>query len=79
MVSNDFFHFSTAYKNITEAIESARVSAIDTRKAVENSEQELYPHNGKSVIERGLISLQKSHKIEEDAVREIDKIGGKQR
>lgn len=67
---------STAHKNISEAIEAARVAALDTRAAVAKSQQELYPKNGKSVIEKGLKSLKQSHKIREQAIKELEKLGG---
>lgn len=48
--------------------------AID---AVAKSQEELYPSSGMSVIDIGMISLQTSHDIQQDALREIDKLGGK--
>lgn len=73
-----FIHlfYSTAHKNISEAIELARVSAIDTKEAVSKSQRELYPKNGESVIEKGLKSLQESHKIREQGINELEKLGG---
>lgn len=70
------FLYSTAHKNISDAIEAARIAAIETRNAVAKSELQLYPNNDESVIEKGLISLKKSHKIREDAIGEIEKLGG---
>lgn len=69
---------STAHKNISESIESARQLAIEAKQAAERSELELFPTDGAStVIEKSLVSLQRSQRIEEDAVREIDKVAGK--
>lgn len=67
---------SSAHRNISNAIESARVSSIETIEAVAKSEEELYPTNGESVIAKGLHSLRKSQKIEEDAIKELNKIQG---
>lgn len=44
--------------------------------AVAKSQEELYPSSGMSVIDIGMISLQTSHDIQQDALREIDKLGG---
>lgn len=68
--------YSTAHKNISEAIQAARVSAIETKEAVSKSQRELYPENGESVIEKGLRSLQQSHKIREQGIKELEKLGG---
>lgn len=67
---------SSAHRNISEAIESARILAMETIEAVAKSEEELYPINGESVIEKGLHSLRKSQKIEEDAIKELNKMQG---
>lgn len=67
---------STAYKNISESIESARRSAIEAELASRKSELELYPSDGDSVVEKSLASLRKSQEIKENAVREIDKVAG---
>lgn len=68
---------STAHKNISESIETARNLAIEAIRAAEKSEFELFPTDGTStVIEKSLVSLQRSQSIEEDAVREIDKVAG---
>lgn len=67
---------STAYKNITDSIDSAQRLAIDTEQAARKSESELYPSNGESVIEKSSASLRKSEEIKENAVREIDKVAG---
>lgn len=69
---------STAHSNITESIQNARRLAVDAKRAAEKSELELFPTDGAStVIEKSLISLERSQRIEEDAVREIDKVAGK--
>lgn len=68
---------STAHKNISDSIETARQLAIEAKRAAQRSELELFPTDGTStVIEKSLVSLQKSRRIEEDAVREIDKVAG---
>lgn len=69
---------STAHKNISESIESARRLAVEAIRAAEKSELELFPTDGAStVIEKSLASLQRSQRIEEEAVQEIDKVSGK--
>lgn len=68
--------FSTAHKDITDAINSAKDMANQAVHAVAKSQEELYPPTGMSVIDIGMISLQTSHDIQQDALREIDKLGG---
>lgn len=67
---------STAYKNISDSIESARRSAIEAELASRKSELELYPSDDDAVIAKSLASLRKSQEIKENAVREIDKVAG---
>ncbi len=68
--------FSTAHKDITDAIHAAKDMANQAINAVAKSQEELYPSSGMSVIDIGMISLQTSHDIQQDALREIDKLGG---
>lgn len=70
------FFFSTAHKDITDAINSAKDMTKEAIIAVAKSQEELYPSTGMSVIDIGMISLQTSHDIQQDALREIDKLGG---
>lgn len=67
---------STAYKKITESIQTARQLTIEAGKAASNSENELYPKNSDSIIEKSMKSLKKSHKIHQNALREIKKTEG---
>lgn len=67
---------STAYKNITESIQMARQLAIEAGTAASNSENDLYPKNSDSIIEKSMKSLKKSHKIHQNALREIKKTEG---
>lgn len=71
-----FFVYSTAYKNISESISSAHQLAIEAKKAAIQSELELYPKQDDSVIEKSMKSLKKSHKIHQNAQREIEKLEG---
>lgn len=69
--------YSTAYKNISEAISSAHNLAIHSKKASVTALEELYPKVEESVIEKGFQSLQKSHDIRENAIQDISKLDGK--
>lgn len=68
--------YSTAHKDITDAINAAKDMAKQAVDAVAKSQEELYPPAGMSVIDIGMISLQTSHDIQQDALAEIDKLGG---
>lgn len=68
--------YSTAHKDITDAINSAKDMTNQAIDAVAKSQEELYPSSGMSVIDIGMISLKTSHDIQQDALREIDKLGG---
>lgn len=72
-----FIFLSTAYKSISDAINGARHFADQALNAVAKSQHELYPPNGQSVIEIGMISLEKSNGIQKDAIKEIEKLEGK--
>lgn len=67
---------SSAHRNISGAIDSARILAAEAIEAVAKSEEELFIGKGESVIEKGLQSLRRSQKIEEDAIKEMNKMHG---
>lgn len=69
--------YSTAHENISNAINEARYFADRALSAVAKSQHELYPPNGQSVIEIGMVSLAKSNDIQENATKEIRKLEGK--
>lgn len=70
------FFRSTAYKNITESVSSARDLAALARLTALRSENELYPKESESIIEKSSKSLQKSQKIHQHALQEIEKLEG---
>lgn len=72
------YNFSTAHKNIIEAIEAAKAAANHTHEAVEKSQNELYPDGSESVIDKGIKSLNKSLAIQNDALIVNDKLNGMQ-
>lgn len=74
--NKNFRFYSTAHKDITDAITSAKDMTKEAINAVAKSQEELYPSSGMSVIDIGMISLKNSHDIQQDALREIDKLGG---
>lgn len=71
------FHCSTAYKNITESVVSARELAAQARQTAIESENELYPKQGESIIEKSTKSLKSSQKIHQASLKEIEKLEGK--
>lgn len=55
----------------------ARISADQSREAVQKSEEELYGGaQRQSVIDRGMDSLERSREIEDEAITEINKLKG---
>lgn len=70
-----FIH-STAYKNISEAVRSAADLTDSAREMAEQSENELYPKDDESIIEKSTKSLKKSQKIHQHASEEMEKMGG---
>lgn len=69
-----FFLYSTAYKNISEAVESAKSLATSARVTAVQSENELYPKEGESIIEKSTKSLKKSQKIHQHSLKEMEKL-----
>ncbi|XP_055907050.1 laminin subunit alpha-2 isoform X2 [Eupeodes corollae] len=64
---------SSAHKNISDAITAARRSSLEAREGVSEAQNQLYPSDGSSVIERAKISLGKSKLLQKDALREMEK------
>lgn len=70
-------HNSSAHKNISDAIEAARLASVEARDRVYAAQNKLYPHQNMSVIERAKISLDKSNILKDDAMQEIQATEGK--
>lgn len=71
-----FLSHSSAHKNISNAITTARISARETEEAVAKSKSKLYSVDGESVIGKSIHSLRKSQQIREDSINELNKIQG---
>lgn len=71
------FHCSTAYKNISDAVLTARELAAQARQTAIESENELYPKQGESIIEKSTQSLKSSQKIHQASLKEIERMEGK--
>lgn len=69
-----FYFYSTAYKNISEAVESAKILGTSARETAIQSENELYPKEGESIIEKSTKSLKKSQKIHQHSLNEMEKL-----
>lgn len=68
--------FSTAYKNITDSVSLARALAIESKLTIIESENELYPKEGESIIDKSTKSLKKSQKIHQNSLIEMEKMEG---
>lgn len=71
-----FSSCSTAYKNISEAVQSASDLSDNAREMAEQSENDLYPKDDESIIEKSTKSLKKSQKIHQHALNEMEKMEG---
>lgn len=56
---------------------SARDLAARARQTAIESENELYPKQDESIIEKSTKSLKKSQKIHQNSLKEIEKLEGK--
>lgn len=71
------YYYSSAHKNISDAIEAARLASQQARERVYAAQSKLYPRSGISVIDRARTSLEKSHILKKDAMLEIQDTEGK--
>lgn len=67
---------STAYKNISAAVELAHSLGVKAKETAIRSETELYPKEGESIIEKSFKSLKKSQKIHQNSLKEMEKLEG---
>lgn len=58
---------------------SARELAAQARQAAIESENELYPKQGESIIEKSTKSLKSSQRIHQASLKEIEKLEGTQK
>ncbi|TMW53859.1 hypothetical protein DOY81_001030 [Sarcophaga bullata] len=64
---------SSAHKNISEAIEAARLASKEAKERVFKAHNKLYPRYNLSVIERAANSLNKSKNLKHEAQQEINR------
>lgn len=70
------FICSTAYRNITDSVTLARDLVTRARETAIESENELYPKQDESIIEKSTKSLKKSQKIHQHSLKEMEKLEG---
>ncbi|XP_028895887.2 laminin subunit alpha-1 isoform X3 [Zeugodacus cucurbitae] len=64
---------SSAHKNISDAIDAARRASIEAKERVWEAQSRLYPDDDSSVIERAEVSLNKSRKLQKEALAEMER------
>lgn len=73
----NYLFYSSAHKNISDAIEAANKAAKEATNQVNDAHYTLYPEQSISVIDRAQSSLLKSQQLKDNAREKIDNTEGK--